>query len=191
MKNNEQLAMSSEQLAEKNKVMSRIIKTLLIVRCSLLTIGAEGAKMCITYTPKLHQSASKTDGSWVLADNCAVGATSPGCNAYMDAGGTYDGVGAPSNYKCSGIKIAGVSTCSGGNTTAPTAGNNNGKTCLCKMTYPYEGYWVYAHSDPWGDGCSSTTAGCGEVCACHMSRGPTEGGGSYRIFQMAVMSGSK
>jgi hypothetical protein len=145
----------------------------LILLFSLCAAGeARAAKMCVRGT-QTNQSASKTDGSWVIANNCAVGSRSPNCGAFLDAAGAYDGTGAPTNYQCSGVIIAGISE-------ARAAGGN----CLCKMTYPYAGAWVLSNSPNWGNG-------CGEVCACHASRIWSEDDGIfYKSFQLALTSGS-
>jgi hypothetical protein len=106
---------------------------------------------------------NNSDSSFVLADSCTGSNTSTGCAGYTQTA-TYSGTGLPTDYPCTGIKLAGISACVG--SSGPEKGANSGEVCLCKITYPKEGVWVFISIGVWGGKCANQ---CANLCGCHMA----------------------
>ncbi|MDR1026867.1 MAG: hypothetical protein LBL46_00415 [Rickettsiales bacterium] len=137
--------------------------------CTLLIGGgeADAAKMCQYDIRSGAQYFNAADGSFVIGACTGGSGPQTACSGYSHTG-TYGGTGAPANYNCSAVRVAGVSACVDG----PQAGK---KGCACKMTYPYESVFIITNlgAENWGGigGCGGGRATCPEICACHIAMG--------------------
>jgi hypothetical protein len=150
----------------KNKYGPQTGKQLFIILYSLfisLAPQAQAVKMC-RYDTRGSSYFNAADGSFVVGTCPGGDGPQQACQGYSHTA-TYGGIGAPANYNCSSIRVAGVSKC----VDDSAAGQ---KVCLCKLTYPKESIWIVGHEkgDGWGGigGCKGGRTTCPEICACHM-----------------------
>ena len=138
-------------------------KILLIANFALLGVNSANAvKQCVLSGDKY--AFNNANGSFVGASNCTGTPEVEKCSGIATTA-TYSGTGAPSNYTmCSGIKYAGISACISSGSD-PAQGSASGEVCLCKITYPLEGLWVFNRSSSfWRTNCAQS---CAEICGCY------------------------
>jgi hypothetical protein len=166
--------------ARITKTEGEIVKKLIpIIAIMSAASTAHAIKQCAMIASSKY-AYNNSDNSFVLAGSCS-GTQNASCGGYPQSV-AYSGTGAPTNYPCTGIKLAGISACAG--SAVPERGKNTGEMCFCKITYPKDGVWVVAAYGAWGNKCASQ---CANLCGCHM--GGDQSGG-YAKFRSAMIGGA-